>query len=180
MNPADEMRRQLDALLGSNRNDCLGAKSQHFTDPEICHNFCCGLCPHDLFNNTVCQHIFVNLLSYSLEKGYGTVPKAAQHGMLMILAFADTYLQPMKLLYESERKKKDYGFERDLARTLYDLIADCDIEVERYILIVGFFPFYSPRQAAKLKDTDDEKPADDPISRQLAELQVQADKVCTR
>lgn len=38
----------------------------------------------------------------------------------------------MKQLYEQERKNKDYGFEKELARLLYDLIADCDKECERY------------------------------------------------
>jgi hypothetical protein len=52
MTPAEEMRRQLDALMGTARNDSVGSKAQHFTDPEICHNYCSGLCPHDLFTNT--------------------------------------------------------------------------------------------------------------------------------
>jgi hypothetical protein len=82
----------------------------------------------------------------------------------------------MKQLYETERKTKDFGFERDFARTLYELIADCDVEVERYYLIVPFC-FSNSRQSMKLKENEEEKNADDPISRQLIELQAQADKV---
>lgn len=34
-----------------------------------------------------------------------------------------------------------------------------------------------PREASKLKESEEEKTADDPIARQLVELQAQADKV---
>jgi len=50
-----------------------------------------------------------------------------------------------------------------LARTIHELIAECDREVER--------------QNAKLKESEEEKAADDPLTRQLAELQAQADKL---
>jgi hypothetical protein len=63
MTPAEEMRRQLDALMGTSRNDST-SRSQHFTDPEICRNFCCGLCPHDLFTNTVSLCEVNSLLLY--------------------------------------------------------------------------------------------------------------------
>jgi hypothetical protein len=61
----DEMRKQLDALMGTDRNgDIAGKKS--FTDPEICKYYLAGLCPHDLFINTVCIiflfHLFVGFV----------------------------------------------------------------------------------------------------------------------
>jgi hypothetical protein len=51
LSPAEEMRRQLDALMGTTRNEG-GSRAQRFTDPEICRSYCSGLCPHDLFTNT--------------------------------------------------------------------------------------------------------------------------------
>jgi hypothetical protein len=134
LSPAEEMRRQLDALMGTTRNEG-GSRAQRFTDPEICRSYCTGLCPHDLFTNT--------------KKDMGACPKL--HSL------------PMKQLYEQERKDKDYGFEKELARVLYDLIAECDRECER--------------QNAKLKETEEEKLLEDPINRQLIELQSQADRL---
>jgi hypothetical protein len=134
LTPAEEMRRQLDALMGTTRNES-GSRAQKFTDPEICRSYCSGLCPHDLFTNT--------------KKDMGACPKL--HSL------------PMKQLYEQERKNKDYGFEKELARILYDLIAECDRECER--------------QNNKLKETEEEKLLEDPINRQLSELQSQADRL---
>lgn len=73
MTPAEEQRRQLDALMGISRNES-SSKSQHFTDPQICRNFCCGLCPHDLFTNTVCFSCFG--VRFNLQKmDLGPCPK---------------------------------------------------------------------------------------------------------
>lgn len=35
--------------------EAMGFKSIqiHFTDPQVCRNNLCGICPHDLFSNTV-------------------------------------------------------------------------------------------------------------------------------
>jgi hypothetical protein len=43
----------LDKLMGKSRNT-LGSglpsvHDKHFSDPDICKNYICGLCPHDLF-----------------------------------------------------------------------------------------------------------------------------------
>ena len=48
----DEQRKLLDQLMGSNRNGEAGA-SKHFSDRDICRLYLVGLCPHDLFGNTV-------------------------------------------------------------------------------------------------------------------------------
>lgn len=31
----------------------LTTQQLHFTDEKVCKNFLCGVCPHDLFSNTV-------------------------------------------------------------------------------------------------------------------------------
>eukprot|EP01125_Pyxidicula_operculata_P019257 TRINITY_DN696_c0_g1_i9.p1 TRINITY_DN696_c0_g1~~TRINITY_DN696_c0_g1_i9.p1 ORF type:complete len:295 (+),score=56.67 TRINITY_DN696_c0_g1_i9:1209-2093(+) len=69
----------------------------------------------------------------------------------------------MKFVYEEQRKFKDYGYEKLLARRLDDIIRDCDKLIER--------------QDKKLKDLESEKLENDPISRQIAELQQQAEKL---
>jgi hypothetical protein len=50
MSALEEQRRLLDALMGSSRN---GERAKHFTDSDVCKYYLCGLCPHDLFMNTV-------------------------------------------------------------------------------------------------------------------------------
>ncbi|WFD31422.1 splicing factor [Malassezia sp. CBS 17886] len=41
----------LERLMGP---EVMGSadKDVHFTDPKVCRNFLCGVCPHDLFSNT--------------------------------------------------------------------------------------------------------------------------------
>lgn len=48
----DAMRKQLDALMGTDRNGGPTI-TKSFTDPDICTSYLVGLCPHELFNNTV-------------------------------------------------------------------------------------------------------------------------------
>lgn len=45
----EEMRAQLASLMES-----IKEQPTDFTDPEVCKYFLTGLCPHDLFENTVC------------------------------------------------------------------------------------------------------------------------------
>jgi hypothetical protein len=50
----DDFRRQLDALMGTNRNgDKPGVKRKTFIDHEFCKYYIAGLCPHELLSNTV-------------------------------------------------------------------------------------------------------------------------------
>eukprot|EP01133_Synstelium_polycarpum_P012914 gene12914-15169_t len=51
----DAIRAQLDELLGKDRNMLpkdRAKRQPHFSDPEICKYFLCGLCPNELFTNT--------------------------------------------------------------------------------------------------------------------------------
>ncbi len=47
----DAQRKLLDALMGANRDG--GGTQKHFTDKDVCKPYLCGLCPNELFNNTV-------------------------------------------------------------------------------------------------------------------------------
>lgn len=71
--------------------------------------------------------------------------------------------EPLKLEYETARKTKDFGFERELLRKLEEMVRDCDREVER--------------QARRLKEEEDLKLENDPISRQIQDLQEQAERL---
>jgi len=45
----DDMRKQLDALMGSDRNSSV---QKRFTDGDVCKYYLCGLCPHEIFSGT--------------------------------------------------------------------------------------------------------------------------------
>lgn len=66
----DEMRKQLDALMGADRNGDMSISS--FQDHQVCKFFLAGLCPNELFNNTVRRPVLVSfygsLLTYHAEK----------------------------------------------------------------------------------------------------------------
>ena len=49
----DAMRKQLDQLMGANRNGDVQEVKKHYSDREVCRPFLCGMCPHDLFTLTV-------------------------------------------------------------------------------------------------------------------------------
>ncbi|TIA85905.1 hypothetical protein E3P99_03853 [Wallemia hederae] len=48
---AEIQRKLLEQMMGA---EAMGFKSLklHFTDQQVCRNFLCGVCPHDLFSNT--------------------------------------------------------------------------------------------------------------------------------
>ena len=50
----DAIRKQLDQLMGANRNGDVREVSRKYYDRDVCRLFLAGLCPHDLFQLTVC------------------------------------------------------------------------------------------------------------------------------
>lgn len=49
----DQQRALLDMLMGKDRDlDETEKRVRHWDDPDICQNYICGFCPHDLFRNT--------------------------------------------------------------------------------------------------------------------------------
>jgi hypothetical protein len=49
----DDIRKQLDILLGPNRDGVQReAPPTSFKDPRVCKYYLCGVCPHLLFSNT--------------------------------------------------------------------------------------------------------------------------------
>ncbi|XP_057827795.1 uncharacterized protein LOC131039063 isoform X2 [Cryptomeria japonica] len=48
----DSLRKQLDALMGANRNGDVTEVKRKYYDRDVCRLFLAGLCPHDLFQLT--------------------------------------------------------------------------------------------------------------------------------
>jgi hypothetical protein len=49
----DAIRKQLDQLMGANRNGDVREVSRKYDDRDVCRLYLAGLCPHDLFQLTV-------------------------------------------------------------------------------------------------------------------------------
>lgn len=49
----DAIRKQLDQLMGANRNGDVLEVSRKYYDRDVCRLYLAGLCPHDLFQLTV-------------------------------------------------------------------------------------------------------------------------------
>lgn len=49
----DAIRKQLDVLMGANRNGDVREVNRKYYDRDVCRMFLVGLCPHELFQLTV-------------------------------------------------------------------------------------------------------------------------------
>src|SRR4051794_27470366 len=98
--------------MGANRD--RKSRMKHFTDEDVCINYLCGCCPHELFVNTV--RLYASMINLQ-KKDFGPCPKL--------------HSEPLKAEYEQARRTKDYGFESELLRRLQEIVKDCDREVER-------------------------------------------------
>lgn len=54
----DAMRKQLDVLMGANRNGDVREVNRKYYDRDVCRLYLSGLCPHELFQLTVLLSIF--------------------------------------------------------------------------------------------------------------------------
>lgn len=52
----DALRKQLDVLMGANRNGDVAEVNRKYSDRDVCRLYLAGLCPHDLFQLTVLFH----------------------------------------------------------------------------------------------------------------------------
>lgn len=59
----DAIRKQLDVLMGANRNGDVREVNRKYYDRDVCRLFLVGLCPHELFQLTV----LIPSLSKTLE-----------------------------------------------------------------------------------------------------------------
>lgn len=59
----DAFRKQLDDLMGANRNGDSQEVDHKYYDRAVCRLYLCGLCPHELFVNTVSSSWFAFCLA---------------------------------------------------------------------------------------------------------------------
>ncbi|KAJ7557705.1 hypothetical protein O6H91_04G006200 [Diphasiastrum complanatum] len=99
----DAIRKQLDALMGANRNGDVLEVKRNYYDRDVCRLYIAGLCPHDLFQLT--------------KMDLGPCPKIHS-------------LQLRKEYDEAKRKGKD-NYDRELEDCLEKHILDCDRKIAR-------------------------------------------------
>ncbi|XP_022864619.1 putative RNA-binding protein Luc7-like 2 isoform X2 [Olea europaea var. sylvestris] len=99
----DALRKQLDVLMGANRNGDVEEVTRKYFDRDVCRLYLSGLCPHDLFQLT------------KMDKG----PCQKVHS-----------LQLRKEYQEAKAKGLD-NYDRDLEDNIDRLIVECDRKIVR-------------------------------------------------
>uniref|UniRef100_A0A7N0U0B2 RNA-binding protein Luc7-like 2 n=1 Tax=Kalanchoe fedtschenkoi TaxID=63787 RepID=A0A7N0U0B2_KALFE len=99
----DAIRKQLDVLMGANRNGDVREVNRKYYDRDVCRLYLVGLCPHELFQLT--------------KMDMGPCPK--MHS-----------LQLRKEYQEAKAKGVD-NYDRDLEDVIDRLIVECDRKINR-------------------------------------------------
>ncbi|BAF09286.1 uncharacterized protein [Oryza sativa Japonica Group] len=99
----DAIRKQLDQLMGANRNGDVREVSRKYYDRDVCRLFLAGLCPHDLFQLT--------------KMDMGPCPK--MHSL------------QLRKEYEEAKAKGMDNYDRELEETIERLISECERKIQR-------------------------------------------------
>ncbi|KAL6899623.1 hypothetical protein ACP4OV_006281 [Aristida adscensionis] len=105
----DAIRKQLDQLMGANRNGDVREVSRKYYDRDVCRLYLAGLCPHDLFQLTkMDMGPCPKLHSLQLRKEYPLVPE-----------------------YEEAKAKGTDNYDLELKETIERLIVECERKIQR-------------------------------------------------
>lgn len=63
----DEIRRQLAELMETVESSTSSSKKRSFTDLDVCKYYLTGLCPHDLFQNTVSLGTLISKCTVAID-----------------------------------------------------------------------------------------------------------------
>ncbi|CAL1352879.1 unnamed protein product [Linum trigynum] len=99
----DAMRKQLDVLMGANRNGDVTEVNRKYYDRDVCRMYLVGLCPHELFQLT--------------KMDMGPCPKV--HSL------------QLRKEYEEARAKGVDSYDRELEDVIDRLIVECDKKIGR-------------------------------------------------
>ncbi|XP_068646606.1 uncharacterized protein [Aristolochia californica] len=99
----DAMRKQLDVLMGANRNGDVREVNRKYYDRDVCRLFLVGLCPHELFQLT--------------KMDMGPCPKV--HSL------------QLRKEYEEAKGKGTHNYDRELEDVIDKLIIECDRKIQR-------------------------------------------------
>ncbi|XP_010549769.1 PREDICTED: putative RNA-binding protein Luc7-like 1 isoform X1 [Tarenaya hassleriana] len=99
----DAMRKQLDVLMGANRNGDVKEVNRKYYDRDVCRLYLSGLCPHELFQLT--------------KMDMGPCPKV--HSL------------QLRKEYEEAKAKGVDNYDRELEDAIDRLIVECDRKIGR-------------------------------------------------
>ncbi|KAJ6794020.1 putative RNA-binding protein Luc7-like 1 isoform X1 [Iris pallida] len=99
----DAIRKQLDVLMGANRNGDVTEVNRKYYDRDVCRLHLSGLCPHDLFQLT--------------KMDLGPCPKV--HSL------------QLRKEYEEAKAKGTHNFDRELEDLIERLIVECERKIQR-------------------------------------------------
>nr|CAB3447173.1 unnamed protein product [Digitaria exilis] len=99
----DAIRKQLDQLMGANRNGDVLEVSRKYYDRDVCRLYLAGLCPHDLFQLT--------------KMDMGPCPKL--HSL------------QLRKEYEEAKAKGTDNYDRELEENIERLIVECERKIQR-------------------------------------------------
>ncbi|OVA08762.1 LUC7-related [Macleaya cordata] len=99
----DALRKQLDVLMGANRNGDVTEVNRKYYDRDVCRLFLVGLCPHELFQLT--------------KMDMGPCPKV--HSL------------QLRKEYEEAKAKGSHNYDRELEDVIDRLIVECDRKITR-------------------------------------------------
>ncbi|CAA2958159.1 RNA-binding Luc7-like 2 [Olea europaea subsp. europaea] len=99
----DSLRKQLDVLMGANRNGDVLEVTRKYFDRDVCRLYLSGLCPHDLFQLT------------KMDMGQCTKVHSLQ----------------LRKEYQEAKAKGLDNYDRDLEDNIDRLIVECDRKIER-------------------------------------------------
>ncbi|XP_074321171.1 uncharacterized protein LOC141657735 isoform X2 [Silene latifolia] len=99
----DALRKQLDVLMGANRNGDVTEINRKYFDRDVCRFFLSGLCPHELFQLT--------------KMDMGPCPKV--HSL------------HLRKEYEEAKAKAVDNYDRELEDVIDRLIVECDRKITR-------------------------------------------------
>ncbi|GFP90063.1 luc7-like protein [Phtheirospermum japonicum] len=99
----DALRKQLDVLMGANRNGDSQEVTRKYYDRDVCRLYLAGLCPHELFQLT------------KMDKG----PCPKVHSL------------QLRREYEEAKAKGLDNYDRDLEDNIDRLIVECDRKIAR-------------------------------------------------
>ncbi|RXH82589.1 hypothetical protein DVH24_036930 [Malus domestica] len=99
----DALRKQLDQLMGANRNGDVREVNRKYYDRDVCRLYLVGLCPHELFQLT--------------KMDMGPCPNV--HSL------------QLRKEYEEAKAKGTDNYDRDLEDVIDRLIVECDRKITR-------------------------------------------------
>ncbi|KAI3988134.1 hypothetical protein MKX01_011923 [Papaver californicum] len=99
----DAIRKQLDVLMGANRNGDVREVNRKYYDRDVCRLYLVGLCPHELFQLT------------KMDMGHCSKVHSLQ----------------LRKEYEEAKAKGIDNYDRDLEDVIDRLIVECDKKISR-------------------------------------------------